>query len=73
MKDHHNTRRGERWDPVTKGGAGKGNWGTDQSELDELGIRVGSPFEDPKTGQVMETNEPKVRVAPEEEIPMTVG
>lgn len=73
LKDHHDTRRGDRADPVTKGGAGKANWGTDQEELMELQIRVGSPFEDPKFSQSVEANEPKVRVDSEEEIPMTVG
>lgn len=73
LKDHHDTRRGDRADPLPKAGAGKGNWGTEASDLDELGIRVGSPFEDPKLSPSLEANESKVRVASEEEISLTVG
>ena len=66
VKDHHLTRKS------SKGGATKGKWGSDQTEQD-LGIRVGSPFEDPKMDQPVEANEPRVRVVPEEEVTMTVG
>lgn len=73
VKDRQSLGKGSRMGKLSKGGAGKGNWGTDGAELEDLDIRVGSPFEDPKLHHNMEANEPKVRVAGEEEISMTAG
>jgi hypothetical protein len=60
LQDHHLTRKGDS--SVPKGGAGKGNWGDDKGMLSDLGIRVGSPFEDPKLSPNLNEVEPKLRL-----------
>lgn len=71
LHDRHLSRHGIRIRDnikLTKGGAGKANWGTVEEELDDLDVRVGSPFEDGENlvsiiqPNVKEVIEPKVRL-----------